>query len=152
LVIFSYTNLKMRIMVKNNMIYSSSDNWRGNGLVSDLREWSRHKDGSWAKEHMKDIRLWNKMAKALHAFNQDITLNWREIEKDSSQYNIVYFVQRVFMQIKEGRIDLKDVGKIEMMDNGSRGLSASVHMQLWKNDGSCILDAEDCVNYRYHYM
>jgi hypothetical protein len=128
-------------MAKNNMLKP----WEPTHFEKEF-QW--RKKYPWIAVEKNDRLAWNKLAKALHSQNDDITSVWHTHRDD----HFGEFVGRILGQVKEGRISLTDIGRIEAHDDGSRGTAQTMHMQLWNVTHTAILDVAHCHTYKYYYM
>lgn len=135
--------------MKNKMILGNDDSWRSYGKVSMIKEFAKDKNYPDWKETKKDVILWNKIAKQLHKYNENLTSQWNTFNT-SNHNHILSFINRIFYQVKQDRIRIEDIGKICILENGTRGLSSTLHMQLWNVNKTSILDANDEFIDKYH--
>ena len=139
--------------MKNQMILGKNDNWHGQ-TISNIKEWARSTDeaAKGFKSLKKEITLWNKLAKQMHQTNPNLTSNWIKIKADTGGSNhINSFVIRVFLQLKDKRFTLDQIGKIDVIDDGSRGLAKTYQMHLLDINGN-ILDVSTEYMNRFYYM
>ena len=137
--------------MKNEMLITNDQNWNGIPVI-DIKRWAVERDSytKQYKEMKKEILLWNKMSKSLCIANPELVAKWKEHTSHGDQYEA--FVWRIYQQLKAGRLKLEEMGKIESLDNGSRGTARTLEMQLWHINGESILDASREYQYKYYYL
>jgi len=94
----------------------------------------------------RDIALTNKVATQLFTHNKELVGNWK---KAGDHY--VSFVKRIMLQIKDGVYKVEQLGQIEALDNGTRGLARTFQMHLYDIKGNILDVSEEHLN-RYYNM
>lgn len=132
----------------NQMFKKPSDLWNGYS-VKEIRNWSKEGEPSY-KEMKKDISVWNKVATQLHKNNKEITENFNNLSV-STDNHILSFINGIYIQVKNKKINVDDINIINELDDGSRGLSKKMCMVLLNFDGDIIYESFEYCN-KYYYM
>jgi len=128
------------------MLITKDDTYRGY-TMERIKEYIQYSDKYTRNEfkgYKKEIALINAIAKQLFKYNKELLGEWNKHKND----NFDAFVQRIIMQIKDGFYKIEQLGQIEALDNGSRGLSRTLQMHLYDVSGN-ILDVSEEFQSKY---
>ena len=100
------------------------------------------------KEERKFYREIKKRLKIFQAFRKEI--NNQNPSYESGDH-FPTFIGMIFEAIKLGRYPIESIGRIEALDNGTRGLASTKRMHLYTKEGN-ILDVADCHTNKYYYL
>lgn len=137
--------------LKNEMLINTSDDSRYSREVRDLKKhMSYHTNGGekWMKENMRElkqkIKLNNLVAKQLFIHNPELLSKWSKAE-----YHYECFVKIIMNEVNDGTYPVERMGKIEAIDDGSRGLNKTFQMHLYDIDGNILdVSSEFCTEWR----
>lgn len=105
------------------------------------------------RNHFKRIKkkliVHTKVMTELSKQNPEIKRKWSTYNTTSSNH-MLSFVHRIYEQVQSGFYKVEQLGKIEAIDDGSRGLARTFQMHLYDKQGN-ILDATKIHQNLYPY-